>query len=352
MKLNPFKNQIGLDISDFKIRFIQFQLKKKHKYELNSLGEVSVPAGIIKNGEIIDEKAVSDLIKSILIRPTSGRINTKFVNASLPEKKIFIKTISIPKVPENEIDGAVSWGIEQNIPVTIDQVNYDWQIIEKSNNDPSKMDVLVAVAPKTLVDTYTRVIQNSGLILIGLENESIAIARCLLDQQINKNYSTMIIDLGRSRTNITVYANASIQLNATLDINGTEMTKQISKTLKLSENDAEKAKIICGLDKRKAKAQIFTILEPIIIRLANKITEYLSYYNNYFPNSQKIKSIILTGSASSMVGLTDYLKNFLNNDVKIGDPQINLISTKKEIKHDLLSFTTAIGLAIKDFNDI
>ena len=52
LNLNPFTNQIGLDISDFKIRFIQIDTKKKSKMSINSFGEIDVQKNHIVNEEI------------------------------------------------------------------------------------------------------------------------------------------------------------------------------------------------------------------------------------------------------------------------------------------------------------
>ena len=350
---NNFRNIIGLDISDLKIRFVQMSNRFSKKPTIKSFGEVDVPPNLIINGEIMNKNVVIELVKRLLEHPISGKVENQFVNASLPENKVFLKLISIPKVTEQEMMGAVAWGVEQNFPMAIDQLYFDWYKINDQNTEKTKkIQVLVSAAPKYLVDIYTEIIEKAGFITIGLENESIAIARCLINQSFNTDEPLLIIDLGKSRTNIMIYHNESIIFTNSLNINGTEMTKMVAKEIKLSFDDAEKAKKICGLDKRKGRGAVRKILIPIIDNLVDKILETMDYFDRYYASHKKISNIILTGSVSRMSGLTEYLNEKLNLSVIIGNSLINLNTKRKWPpdfkKMDFLSFSTAIGLSLKD----
>lgn len=364
---NPFKDPIGLDISDFRIRFFQLDGKRKNKVKVQSFGEIEVPAGYISDGEIKGPEEVSELIKTLINQPIFGKVKNVYINASLLEKKIFIKTIQIPNVPEEEMKGAVAWGVEQNIPISTEQAYFDWQKIEQPSDKvaknkqkkvkekrPEKVTVLAAVAPKPLVDNYTAVIKQAGLIPIGFENESIAITRCLIDQSSRLTNPLIILDMGLSQTTLVIYHQNTIFFTSAIGVSGAEMTAQIAKYLKLEEREAEKAKIICGLDKRKGKGAIRKVLEPIIKRLVNKIKESTDYYYNYLGDNKKINSLILTGGMSQMIGLAEYLQKNLKCNIIYGDPKtnINIFKTKDEriSRINLTPLSTAIGLALKKFD--
>src|SRR4030042_99470 len=78
------------------------------------------------------------------------KIKTNKVICSLPETKAFLRIVSLPKMKEDEIKEAIKWEMEANIPLPIDQVYYDWQLLEKKiSKEPNKSDILVvAVARK------------------------------------------------------------------------------------------------------------------------------------------------------------------------------------------------------------
>jgi len=352
---NSFNNPIGVDISDFKIRFFQLHRTGKKEPGIQSFGETTLPKGLIVDGLIKNEMQVIELIKKMFANPLYDKPNSKYINVSLPEKRIYIKTILIPNVPDNEISGAVKWGIEQNIPVTLDQVYYDWHIFEAvPKKEKGKIKILVSVAPKEIVDTHTRIIKQVGYLPIGFENESVAMARCLINQKDTLKESVLILDLGKSRTNFIIYHGNAVQYSSTLDITGETMTKIISQSLKLSFDDAEKAKIICGLDSKKGRGSIKKILEPIMQKLVSTVQEQIKYYDSYIAGDEKNQIILLTGSASKMVGLPTYLESNLKLKTFVGNPATNITykSTKglqSSHKNKFFSYTTAIGLALKSF---
>jgi len=351
MSINPFNNIIGLDISDFKIRFIEIDSKKKNKTTINAFGEVDVPKDHIVGGEIKNEDSIINLIKELMKKPNYGKIQKKYVNSSLPEGKTYIKVIEIPNVPQNEIKGTISWGIEKNIPVKLENYYYDWHVINKTEGD-KKIRVLVSVAPKSIVDSYTSVIKRAGLIPISIENESTAITRCLIDANADLKSSLMIIDLGRSRTSLIIYSHNTVQYTSTIQVSGHEMTESIAKLTKLSYQDAEKAKIIYGLDAKKAKGEVKKVLSPIIDRLINKIQDNIKYFDEYMATKSKINTVILTGSVSQTLGLPQYMQDKLKLNVINGDPWCNLQLLKGQEglkKKNLYPFATSIGLAIKQF---
>ncbi|MDD5039796.1 MAG: type IV pilus assembly protein PilM [Patescibacteria group bacterium] len=355
LNINPFTNPIGLDISDFKIRFMQFRDRSRGRRILQSVGEIAVPQGYIESGFIKNEQGVISTIQALFLQPLFGKPNTKFINASLPEKRIYIKKIIIPDVPENELRGAVSWGIEQSIPVTLDDAYFDWQVLKRFTvNNERKLQILVSVAPRLLVDSYTVVIKKAGFVPVNLENESLAISRALIDPAAQLKGSLLIIDLGKSRTNLMVYEQNTVTYTTSFEISGNEMTKTIAHTMSLSTDEAEKAKIICGLDARKARGKIKQLLEEIINRLVFNINEQLNYYNNYIEGAHAIQTILLTGSVSEMHGLPQYLREQLKMTVLVGDPWSQLAQKQKKNKPHYevnpFSFTTAIGLALKRFD--
>lgn len=349
----PFKNAFGLDISDLRLRMIQFR-KSRGIFKLQCFNELAVLPGLIVDGEIKNFNEVIKIIKKLINSPMEGKILGNHVVASLPERKTFIKVIEIPQIPTEEMEGAVKWEIERHIPISIDEVYLDWQLQDISNQEKKddKLKVLVAVAPKNLVDSYIDLLKQSDLIPIALETESTAIVRCLAEKKLSTQKAVIIIDLGASRTSLIIYDKGAIHYTSTLEISGNEMTNLISKKLNLSFEQAEKAKIICGLDEKKGKGVVKNILEPTIDQFIRKIQESIMYYKTYFPRGNKIQSILLCGGVGQMKQLNTTIEKNLNIVVQLGNPLINLPKLKKSEKltsSHHLPFTTAIGLALRIF---
>ena len=95
LTLNP--KAFGLDISDLSLKFIDLE-KKGNFLSLASWGEIAVRPGIIEEGEIKDEEALSEIIKDGLNKVKGKKLKTRDVIASLPEKNAFLQVIKMPKM--------------------------------------------------------------------------------------------------------------------------------------------------------------------------------------------------------------------------------------------------------------
>jgi type IV pilus assembly protein PilM len=217
-----FKRQdypIGLDISDFSLKFVQLS-KKANKIELQSFGKTTLEKGIIENNQIKDMSLFVAKIKELIDKPKFGKITSKRVVVCLPEPKTFIKLIKISrekKLTEEQIGAE----IKKYIPMSPDETYYDWQVISRNQEEKT---VLVGVSPKIFVDQYIEAMEKAKLSLIAAEIESVAIARALLKEESSssiespKNYG--IIDIGANRSSMFVYSKNTILFNISIPISG------------------------------------------------------------------------------------------------------------------------------------
>ena len=76
----------GIDISDLSLKIIKLK-KKKGSLALASFGQMEIKPGIIEQGEIKDEAALSEIIKKALAQVKGERLQTKYVVAPLSDEK-------------------------------------------------------------------------------------------------------------------------------------------------------------------------------------------------------------------------------------------------------------------------
>jgi len=367
------EQSFGLDISDLSLKIVQLE-KYKHKINIQALSQIDLPKGIIDNGIIKDKDTAIKLLKKLINKPKFGDINSSNVVACLPEPKTYIKLIETNKTPNN-INDIIENEIEKNIPISIDEMYYDWQLINKFQN---KDLILIGAASKKIVDSYVDFLHSAQLSISAFEIESTAICRSLLieenynkTKQLPKNYC--IIDIGAARSSLVIYSQNTIILSVSIPISGNEATEKIAKTLEIKKDQAEKAKIICGLDKTKAQGVIHKILSGRIDNLIKKIKNALNFYYENHQDYGPINQIILCGGGSNMKKLDELINKATGIQTIVGDPLLHLeensekifkkIQTKHKIKDKTinksekaisvnqsvnLSYTTAIGLALRD----
>jgi hypothetical protein len=81
------------------------------------------------DGEILKPEVVVDVMRRLMEEPAMKKMHTRRVVCSLPEPKPFLRVLSLPAMEAKEVSEAIRWEIEANIPLTLDQVYYDWQIL-------------------------------------------------------------------------------------------------------------------------------------------------------------------------------------------------------------------------------
>jgi len=348
----------GLDISDLSLRFLMLR-KRGKKFSVVSFGESQIEPGIIEGGEVKDEEKLAKIVKE-----ATKKVKTKYVVACLPEEKAFLQVIKMPIMSEEDLKSAIVFEAENYIPLPVNEVYLDCEIVPPVYNHLKHLDVLLAAIPKRTVDPYLRALKKAGLKPIAFEIESLAIARALIKNQTT-TYSVLIIDLGATRTSFIIFAGKSVRFTTSIPVSGIHFTELIAKNLKISFEKAEKLKIVHGLKEglkiklgekttlEKVKGKIFEALIPALVDLVQQIKKYIDYYQAHAylsglpPNGKRIHKLILSGGGANLKGLKEFLELELKIPVEIGNPWINIGEVKNFPKEKSLSFTTAIGLALR-----
>jgi type IV pilus assembly protein PilM len=350
----------GLDISDLSLKFLMLK-KTKKEFKVSSFGELSIEPGIIEGGEVKDEEKLAGIVKEV-----TEKVKTKYVVASLPEEKAFLHVVKMPVMSEEDLKSAIVFEAENYIPLPVNEVYLDFEIIPQVENTAKNLEVLLAGVPKKVVDSYLRVLKTADLKPVAFEIESLAIARALINNRVTTQ-PVLIVDLGATRSSIIIFDRKSIRFTTSISISGMGFTELIAKNLKISFEEAERLKIEEGLgeslkikidektDFKMTKNNIFEILIPALIDLIQQIEKYIDYYQIHALSSdlpereRKIQKIIICGGGANLKGLKEFLELELKIPVEIGNPLINLGEVKNFPKEKSLSFTTAIGLASREY---
>jgi len=366
-----FKNSkfpIGLDISDLSLKFVQLN-KNGDKINIQAFSKYNLTPGIIDNGDIKNPQEVIKAINYLMANPIFGKVTAKEIVACLPNSKTYIKSIAIDKTP-NDLENIIEEEIEKHIPVSINNIYYDWQT---TNNIKNKLRVLIGAGNKNIVEQYTNLFNEAKLSLVALELEPVCLCRALLREEhykftdkFDKNYC--LIDFGATRTNMTVYSKNTILFTISMPISGEKITENIATTLKIEKKQAEKAKLICGFDSNSAEGIIKNILTDVVNKLILKIHQTIAFYQAEYSDNGPINKIILCGGGAYIKEFDEIIAESTSIETVRGDSFINFnIPSQKEsssnkifsnglskLLNENLSYTTAIGLALREIfiNDI
>jgi len=347
----------GLDISDKFLRIIKLA-RKRDNLVLESFGKTKIPIGIVEKGEIKTPQKLAVIIKQALKEINGKKIKTKYVTLSLPEEKSFLDVFKIPILKKEETEETIKFEIENYIPLEIEQVYFDFEKIKMKDNQKKYQEILIAAAPKKIVDPYLETLKQAGLRPLALEIECLSTVRALIKKNA-KLESLLIIDIGEDKTSFIIFSGGSLRFTSTIPISSQTLTEAISKNLNIKLDKAELLKSEEGLIGKK---DVFDAMIPCLTDLTEQIKNHLAYYHSHnteekeSKGSKKLEKILICGSGANLKGLVNFLSSSLKIEVEIGNPWVNIL--KEEIKEvpklpfkKSLGYTTALGLALKEYYD-
>ncbi|MCR4322758.1 MAG: type IV pilus assembly protein PilM [Candidatus Azambacteria bacterium] len=346
---------VGLDISDETFKFVQLK-KGRHGFALAAFGEGDFPKELIVSGEVKQEAEVVKILKDAFARPLYGKLTARHIVCSLPEEHSFTRVIQLPKMSMSEAKEAIKWEIEQSIPMGINDVYYDWQLVEMEQQGVGHQDVLISAAPRKIVDGYVSVIKKCGFIPRALEVESVAVSRSLV-KDLKTDAPVLLVDIGATRTSFIIFSGTALQFTSSVPVAGNKMIAAISSVCTVKEEEAKKLFYDIGLDKNQQEGKVYAALEPIASDLANQIRSYVAFYESHAMHEHRkegsvaVAKILLCGGASNLNGLNVYLGLALKIPVETGNPWTNILKEPLKEVPELsyrrsLGYTTVLGLAL------
>jgi type IV pilus assembly protein PilM len=335
----------GLEIENSSVKAV-FLEKKRKNYRMVSCSRKILPRGVVQSEQITDSKKLAEEIKSLVATALPRPIKTKNVILSIPETKAFIRTIQIPKMTINEAKEAVKWETEANIPISLDKVYLDWQIIgEKNNNN----EVLVVAVPKNIIDSYFETINLAGLNPLVFEIDVIATSRSLIGPQDSEK-PILIADVGAESTSLSICQNQIPYFTSSIPLSGRSFTEALQKEVGVGWEKAENLKFKFGLGKMSNEDMLYKIFNPMIENLASEIEKSINFFSESINNRDQVEKIILSGGGSLLYELPTYLSRRLKKVVVLGDPSSGIDTSAFPYKitpRDLVFYSTAIGLALR-----
>jgi type IV pilus assembly protein PilM len=337
-------NIFGLDIGSNSIKVCQ-TIKDGKTVKLVSVGLVASPVSNIVSES---EQDIIDLAEAIKKLRQDSQISTKKVVLGMGETQVFSRILEFPKMKEEELAEALPWEAEQVIPMPLEKVNLDWQVLKTvtAADGTEKIKVLMIAAPISLIQKYQKITELAGLELIVLETELLAASRVLVGQDCAP---TIIVDIGYNSTDFGIVNKGTLAFTRSIPTSGGALTRVIASSLSMDIAQADQYKMTYGLLSDQLEGKIGKIISPVVKVIIDEVKKVQLFWNSN--ENEAIKSIILYGGSANLPGLTTLLNQALGIEVQIGNPFGSLVIEEK-LRTSLLDksglLTVAIGLSQKE----
>jgi type IV pilus assembly protein PilM len=307
-----------------------------------AFGSAQLPPNISQSDSKLDMQKVAQIVQQLV---RSSKVSTKNVITALPGSAVFSTVIKMPPMSQAELTSAVKYQAEQNIPLKVEDVRIDWQVIRK-NAETGESAVMVVAAPKVKVNRTMELFNMAELDVVYLETTPIATARALAN---SSDPLFMIVDVGGSKTELTIVENGVVSHVRTMPSAGYAMTRSIAQNLGLDAAQADQFKLKFGLSQDKLEGQVLKSMRPILGTVTDEIQRSIKFYQEQYGSN--VGRIVLTGGSSRMPELASYLKAILNIEVSYGNPWSKVVfqpELTEKLNGNAAEFACAVGLAMRE----
>lgn len=355
------KSVLGIDIGSSAIKVVQLK-KKKGRAVLETYGELALgPYGGVEVGRATSlstdkiSEAMGDLLKE-------AKTTTKSCGITIPLASSFVTFIKMPALDEKQLAQMIPIEARKYIPVPINEVLLDWQVIPKDGamgslpkkedkNAPKEdVDVLVVVIHHEAIQKYSEVVQKNQLQSSFYEIEIFSTIRAALDHSVQ---SQMILDVGAGTTKLYIIDKGVLRYSHTINRGSQDITLAISNAMGIPVPEAENLKRLHGLSggpEFKELTEIISLTLDYIFYESNRVL--LNFEKKY---NKSVGKVVLTGGGSLLKGFKELATTSFQTDAVLGDPFAKVETPaflEDVLKQAGPEFAVAVGAALRKLSDV
>ena len=332
----------SLDIGTNSMRIVQLSGGNQHGWSLQKYAYVPIDQKLTQDSSDLGKKRLGE---AILGAVNQAGIKTKNIAIGLPANKTFTSIVETETLPEKELIKSFKYEIDKYVPMAMSDAKVDYFILGPSPNDPAKTEILVSSVAKDYAESTMEMIEKTGLNIIAMEPEPLAMARALaIPGAIDAN---MIVDFGEKSTDIVIVFKNQPRLVRSIPGGFGVLVKAVASGLNVREDQSRQFILKFGLDESQAEGQIFKILNTYLDNFASELAKSLRFFQTKYIGG-KIGGIILTGYASTIPLFCEYIEAKTNVPTMNGNPW-QLVRTTSNQQQALINvaseFAVAIGLS-------
>ncbi len=343
---------VGLDIGTSGVRAAELSMGKGSS-TLERFGQVALPAGAVRDGEVIDAETVAAAIKQLWAQ---AKFSTKKVVVGVANQKVVVRQVDLPWLPLKELRQSLAFQVEDFIPMPVDHAILDFHPLEEFTNDAGgrMLRVLLVAAARDMVGSAVDAVTRAGLTPTMVDLTSFAVLRSQVSG--GPSFSTegeALIDIGASVTNIVVHQGGVPRFVRILLMGGADITDAVAERLGVGADQAESVKQTTGLAAVAGSAEghpANRAIEATGSAFVEEVRGSLDYYMSQ-PTAARIGRIVLSGGGSRLTGLVDRLSAATRLPVEVARPMSVLNIGKTGLTAEQLEYiepmvSVPVGLAL------
>ena len=355
----PAKKHLAIDIGNHTLKILELRSTAKGIDIVHHAVAPTPPGGF----------QISVLAAQLKEMIQEHRIKTKQAVVGLAGKGIATRRLTLPNIPEEEIQEAIRWQAGELFPFSLGDAMLAFQILERDDSSAqAKQEVLAAAATRETVMEHIALLQEAGLEPVGLLAEPHALQQFWRTANLadDEEGSIAVLDLGARKTSIHIFQGGELQFSRYVPTSGDAFTMALTGMIRAGEQEielntaqAEKLKREHGIpsveDRGKTGegiplSQLAVRIRPVLEKLETEISRSFDYYAFQF-QGETITRLLLTGGGAQLHGIEAFFADRF--DVRVGflDPLAPIVIEDSPVFSEVdaanrMVLTVAVGLAL------
>lgn len=312
--------------------------------------------GLVRDGEVADVEGLAAALKDFFAANSLGRR----VRLGVANQRIVVRTVELPPVSDpRELDAAVRFQAQDNIPMPLDQAVLDYQPlgrVETSQGD--RLRVVLVAARRDMIERLVAAARGAGLRPEGIDLSAFAMIRALspggaaTPEDGTATPGTLYVNAG-GMTNLAIAAGSACHFTrvavAGVDTMVAELAERRGLTLEHSEQWLNHTGLDAPVDTIEGDPEIVADARSVLAAGADRIVDEIRNSLDFYAGqgaSVMVERAVITGSAVSIPGFVSQLATGVSIPVESG----KVAEAQAGALHgvDPGRVTVAAGLAVKE----
>ena len=270
--------------------------------------------GIVRDGEVTDVEALAAALKSFFSAHKLG----KRVRLGVANQRIVVRTIELPPLPPGpELDAAVRFQAQENIPMPLDQAVLDYQSLGLVDGEQGeRLRVVLVAARRDMIERMLAAARGAGLRPEGIDLSAFAMIRALgpasaelADGQ--QALGTLYVNVA-GMTNLAIANGSACHFTRVAAVGVASMAAELAERRGLTFEHADQWLTHVGLaapvDAIEGDPEIVADARSVLVagvdRVVDEIRNSLDFYSSQ-GGAVVVERAILTGPAVGIPGLVE-----------------------------------------------
>jgi type IV pilus assembly protein PilM len=347
---------LAIDVGSASLKLAEFSYPASGEMVLEKYAYIEFPTNLEDS-----EKHLKAMEAAFYAAVDKYKFKAKQTYLSISSQSTFIRFVKLPPTShkEQKVQQLIAYEAKQNVPYPIEEVTWDYQLIDSKSEEISEINVMFAVVKNEIVEKIVKMIGRKGFKTKIVDISPTACFNTACANKVGTSECAIILNIGCTCSTL-VFVDDGKFYARTIPIGGYTITHQICKEFNVSYEKAEEMKRNIGFvalggayeePDSEVTATISKIIRNVMTRLHGDINRSINVYRSQ-QKGKKPGKLYLTGGSSIIKYTSDFFTDKLGIPVEYFNPfkivKLSDAIEKEKLKSVAHTTTEVIGLGLRN----